>query len=226
MEIERNSKIEIINFKIDELKKEIEYKNSLVNKLKSIEMDSSIYKPLDDEIHMLTTQKERIAASYRQRIAGIKKETKTGANPFKSGISLLQAEQEFEETHKIQNITVLAPHDGLIGTITCKEEEHIPSFKALLTFYEPHSSIVEGFVHEDLFMKVNIGDHFEVSSLKDATISYDGKVVGLGSRIVEIPSRLRKNPDFKSYGREVMVEISNQNQFLQKEKVSLRFVTK
>jgi hypothetical protein len=74
-------------------------------------------------------------------------------------------------------------------------------------------------------MKVNVsqGDKFTVTSLKDKTMTYSGSVVGLGSRIVEIPSRLRKIPELKIYGREVIIEITKENSFLQKEKVSISF---
>jgi len=92
----------------------------------------------------------------------------------------------------------------------------------LLTFYKPHSNIVRGYVHEDQTAVVGIGDVLEVYSLKREDAVYSGKVIGLGSRIVEIPTRLRKLPDFKTYGREVVVEISTDNVFLQKEKVGIR----
>ena len=49
-------------------------------------------------------------------------------------------------------------------------------------------------------------------------------ITGLGSRIVEIPDRLRKNPDLKTYGREVLISIPPTNFFLQKEKVILNLL--
>jgi len=94
-----------------------------------------------------------------------------------------------------------------------------------LSFYEPHSGVIKGYVHEDLTLQVQLGDQFKATSLKDERMSYPGKVIGLGSRIVEIPTRLRKIPEVKNYGREVLVEISKDNRFLQKEKVSLRFIS-
>lgn len=109
----------------------------------------------------------------------------------------------------------------MIGNISCKEEEHIQAYSTLLTFYEPHSGIIEGYVHEDLTLQVEIGQQYTISSLKDETISFPGKVIGLGSRIVEIPSRLRKIEAIKAYGREVLIEISTDNSFLQSEKVSI-----
>ena len=131
---------------------------------------------------------------------------------------------DFDLSQQKQDITVTAPMDGLIGNIFCKEAEHISSYKTLLTFYEPHSGIIKGYVHEDLTLQVAIGSQFRVSSLKDDSKYYDGKVVGLGSRIVEIPARLRKVADLKTYGREVLIEIEKNNTFLQKEKVDISHV--
>jgi len=102
----------------------------------------------------------------------------------------------------------------------------VPSFNTLLSFYEPHSGLIKGYVHEDLTLQVALDDIYAISSLKDADIQYDGKVIGLGSRIVEIPTRLRKITEVKTYGREVLLEISRDNQFLQKEKVSIGFKLK
>jgi multidrug resistance efflux pump len=221
LEMEHNRKIAIVDAEISEINEKLNYKNNLLNNLQSITIDSNSYSPLNNELDKLETQKVNYIASYNQTILGIKKELAKGIYPYESRISLLNAEKNFDEAQKQQKIVVLAPNDGLIGTISCKEEEHIPSFKTLLTFYEPHSYIVKGYVHEDLILEVNLGDNFRVASLKDEELSYDGKVIGLGSRIVEIPSRLRKIPDFKTYGREVLVEITSDNQFLQKEKVGL-----
>jgi hypothetical protein len=49
-------------------------------------------------------------------------------------------------------------------------------------------------------------------------------VIGMGHRIVEIPERLRKIPEIKTYGREVLIQIPSDNKFLQKEKVVLTFI--
>ena len=58
-------------------------------------------------------------------------------------------------------------------------------------------------------------------TIKDATQNYTGKVVGLGSRIVEIPARMRKVPEFKTYGREVIIRLPAKSNFLQNEKLVL-----
>ena len=226
LQIAHQNKLQSLENNIQELKQQISYKRSLLTKLESVKLDATSFQPLEEELKNLRQQKENMVSNFQQIEAGLQTELKKGIFPYESKIALQKAESNFEEAQQLQRITVLAPHDGLVGTISCKEEEHIPSFRTLLTFYEPHSSLVKGFVHEDLFLKVNIGDQFAVTSLKDDAISYAGEVIGQGSRIVEIPSRLRKMPDVKTYGREVLVKITTNNQFLQQEKVGLRFVSK
>ena len=90
-----------------------------------------------------------------------------------------------------------------------------------MTFYEPHPSLIKGYLNENLILEVHEGDLFSVSSLKNESIKYDAEVIGLGSRIVEIPSRMRKRPELKTYGREVLLGVSKNNDFLQGEKVSI-----
>lgn len=221
LQLDKQIKLSEINAEIQQAEKELDFKRSLSENLKSIRSAPSNYKPLEEELKALRAEKRHIIRAFDLKIKGLRKEIKMGNSPYKEQIKRLTAEQDFEVSQRVQQIIVTAPADGLVGNILCKEEEHIPSYRTLLSFYEPHSSIIKGYVHEDLTLKVNIGDNFKVASLKDPDINYSGRVIGLGSRIVEIPTRLRKIPDVKSYGREVLVEITKRNGFLQKEKVSL-----
>lgn len=121
-------------------------------------------------------------------------------------------------------MAIYAPKDGLIGNIHCLEGEHKSSFSTLITFYERNPTLVRGYVHESLIVHVKEGDTLEVSSILHPEQKGFGLVGGLGSRIVEIPERLRKIPEIKTYGREVLIQIPPNNPFLQKEKVVLNFL--
>ena len=123
-----------------------------------------------------------------------------------------------------EHLTIKAPKDGLIGNIHCLEGENKSSFSTLITFYERNPTLVKGYVHENLIVHVEVNDTLEVSSSLHPEHKRYGTVVGLGSRIVEIPERLRKIPDLKTYGREVLIQIPPDNPFLQKEKVVLNFL--
>jgi len=121
---------------------------------------------------------------------------------------------------------IYAPSDGLIGNVTCKEGENISAFSTLMNFYKHNPTLVKGFVHESMILEVKVGDELEVSSSLHPNLKVRGVVFGLGSRIVEIPERLRKIADFKTYGREVLIKIPESNNFLQKEKVLLNTISK
>ena len=221
-ELAKKTKLKELDFKISRLRQDLQFKKSLKENLKSISSSDVSYRPLDQKI--LETEEERMAltGTYDLRIKGLQSELNLGGNPFQEQMKRLTAEKLFEADQQVQEIVVTAPTDGLIGTISCKEEEHIPSYRTLLTFYEPHSVLVKGFVHEDLTLQVEVGDLCQIASLKNEMIHYEGEVIGLGSRIVEIPTRLRKIPEIKTYGREVLIQIAKDNSFLQKEKVSIR----
>ncbi len=226
LELSKQTKLTEIQTRIDLIKKEIAFKQSLASDLETITNTPSIFKPLEDDILKLHEEKKNSQQTIDLKISGLRKELAIGNKPIEEQISHLNAEKLFDASQEVQEINVYAPSAGLVGTISCKEQEHVPSYSTLLSFYEPHSSIITGFVHEDITVNVALGDVFQVSSLKNEELIYEGVVTGLGSRIVEIPTRLRKFATVKSYGREINISISPNNSFLQKEKVSLSYIDK
>jgi len=197
---------------------------SLLKDLKTIPDSLYIDHPIDSEIARIDKEISLLKASHTTQIEAIEKELAIQKNPYQIEINRLQAEQQFQDATQKQQFDLTAPFDGLVGNIQCKEGEHVPSYKTLITFYEPNPTIVKGFVQEDLLLHVAARDSFIVRSTKQADLFCYGEVIGLGSRIVEIPERLRKLMDVKTYGREVLVAIPATNPFLQKEKVILEFI--
>ena len=223
---ERQMTLEKLDAELSDLRQQLAYQKSLAEGLATLETDQADYQPLKNKIAAVENERKLQQESYDLRIRALENKKRVGNSPYREQIARLKAELQFEEDHRIQPITVTAPSDGLIGNIHCKEAEHVSSFQTLLSFYEPHPQFVRGYVHEDLSLKVSVGDVFQVKSLKDESIAYEGVVTGLGSRIIEIPERLRKMPDVRTYGREVTIKISPDNAFLQKEKVALELVAR
>lgn len=217
-------KLEQIAADIQRLQEEKKFQASLYDGLKSVENRKPNYKVIDAKIADLQKESRLTIETFDQEITNITNELGIGTSPYKEEIKRLLAEQAFDVANKTIDIQLKAPSDGVIGNIYCKEAEHIPSYKTLISFYEPNPSLVKGFVQEDLMLHVALQDSFLIRSTKDATTFCYGIVTGLGSRIVEIPERLRKIPDYKTYGREILVRIPKQNNFLQKEKVILEFI--
>jgi multidrug resistance efflux pump len=223
IQIKKERTVQNLQARISKLLKEYDFKLSLTDDNKNASQENKdIYNPLGEQVKQLKEELLLVEQDFKQQEFAINDEISSGSNPYRTRMDQLNAEREFDAEHKIQMIDVIAPEEGLIGTIYCKEAEHVPAFKTLLTFYEPHTGIIKGYVHEDLTLSVNIGDLFVVSSLKNDTVFYEGQVIGLGSRIVEVPARLRKFSHIKTYGREVSISISKDNIFLQMEKVGLK----
>ena len=207
---------------IEKIKAKVEHNRSLVKGLDNVEENNS------------TTYSQETQA----RIAALEAELKTAIlpldteinrlrqklssnNPYNVELKKLKSEQQFYED-KGRKLSIDAPSAGLVGNIHCKEAENIPSFRTLITFYEENPTLVKGYVHEKAVIHVNIGDSLMVSSSLQKDYKCQGVITGLGSRIVEIPDRLRKYPEIKNYGREVLIKIPSNNKFLQKEKVVLK----
>lgn len=197
---------------------------ALLKDLKTVKDTFSNDGSLNTKVANIDREIALMEANFASQVASIQQELSINKNPYQIERERLKAVQEFQTATQKQQFELKAPFDGLIGNIHCKEGEHVPSYKTLITFYEPNPTIVKGFVQEDLIVHVAAKDSFIVRSINQSDTFCYGEVIGLGSRIVEIPERLRKVLEVKTYGREVLVAIPSTNPFLQKEKVMLEFI--
>ena len=223
LEAEKQGLIKDIQAKIVALKTKDDLNAMLLKDLKSVSVaNANASNAL--KIEQLEAELTNAIQPFDVEIATLQQELKTTQNPYRIQMERIRSEQEYFKAEQ-EELTIVAPSDGLIGNIHVKNEENLSSFATLITFYEENPTQVNGFIHESLILKVELGDSLEVVSSLHPEHRCIGKVVGLGSRIVEIPSRLRKMPDLKTYGREVLIEIPSDNYFLQKEKVVLNIIT-
>ena len=215
------NKLNEITAKINELNKETELNKILFEGLKSIEHKHDSSKTANQiQLEYLKERMTTIAQNYNQEIAFQQELLRNISSPSKIEKEIIDTEiEKYKDEQK--RLYIYAPSDGIVGSILCKEKENISAFTTLMGFYQMKPTLVKGFVHESLLLHVKVGDKFEVSSSMHPEHKVIGKVIGLGSRIVEIPQRLRKMPDYKTYGREVLIRIPQDNMFLQKERVML-----
>ena len=224
IQTQKEIKINEIQRQVDMLESKQQINKSLIEDLKSIEITKELSSSNPVEIQLQSLKKEIAIAtkSYNTELQKYRNELFSTNNPFQIQINQLKNNLNFVTQEK-ENLTILAPNDGIIGTILCKEGEQFPSFETLMTIYEEKPSKVKGYVLESLILHISIGDDVLVNSSVLNTSSTRGKVVGMGSRIIEIPERLRKNPIIKTYGREIIIKIPKDNSLLQKEKVTIKF---
>lgn len=215
-----------INSKIEQLQAEIEFNEALVKDLKSISLPENtplqkssralkieaLQKELDLSVKPLEIEINRLQASLNNP-----------GHPLMIQKEKLQDEVKFLETEQ-ERLSLTAPEAGVVGSVNCKAGENLNSYSTIVTFYSQNPTLVKAYVLESLILQVSLGDSLVVTSTLHPEHSCGGQVIGLGSRIIEIPERLRRMPDFKTYGREVLISIPVENLFLQKEKVILNLV--
>ena len=219
-----NEKRSKFKAQIAEYYAQLENNKKLANTLKSIDLSNTSQQansnPILIRIIALKEELKFAVDILTTQINNLKTERFASNNPLLSRIKILEKELNYYQLKK-EKETILAPSNGLIGTIHCKEDEKIASFTPLVTFYEESPTLVIGYIHEDLLLKVKLQDTITVFSTSRPDIQNTGIIKTLGSRIVEIPPRIRKIKELKTFGREVIIEIPPDNPFLQKEKVTL-----
>ena len=181
------------------------------------------YDPLSDELAAIEADLLRLDDAYERRAAAIARARALATAPVEARVDRLDAEAAFDEAQANVIYEVKAPADGVVGSVNAKIAEHKSSFSPLITFYEPRATQVKAYIHEDRILEAAVGDSLRVKAISTPEVGVGGVITGLGSRIVEIPSRLRRLPEYKTYGREVIVQIPADNPFLQREKVVLEF---
>lgn len=204
-----------------EVRTERDYRRRLVESVGGA--GEATYSPLDDRLAALAAERARAEATYRQRRGDLERQRALATRPAEAEVERLSAERDFDAAQASVRFKIAAPGAGVVGAVHVKIGEHKSAFAPLLTLYEPTPRQVLSYVHEDKLLDAQLGDTVLVTSLAHPDYRVRGVVTGLGSRIVDVPTRLRRLPDIAVYGREVIVSIPADNPFLQQEKVELTF---
>lgn len=220
VEVRKETKIAAVENEIQTVEAAIQRNQELREGLTSISTPSPSTTATANDLRLtnLRAEIELLSEPLDLEISQLKAALREIDKPVIASQKKLESELDYYATEK-EALAILAPSDGIIGNVLCKPGEYVAAFSTMIDFYERNPTVTKGFVHESLIPEVKIGDKLKVSSSLHPDQWIDGTVTGLGSRIVEIPERLRKIPDFKTYGREVLIQIPGNNTFLQKEKV-------
>ncbi|MBN1130434.1 MAG: HlyD family efflux transporter periplasmic adaptor subunit [Chitinispirillaceae bacterium] len=224
---QQEARIGELKAQIKELEAQYDINRKLVSELRSIDTSDRLSVGSDDTANpvMIKIQQLKRELALAQDTAQIdmrrlKGELSYAGDPLAEQVKGLTKEMAMlmEEKDKLYKIAHI---DGLIGAVNFKEGEKVSPFTPIVTLHTESPSYILGYIHENAYSKVYIGQKVMVSSLDDRGHSVSGEVVGVGSRIVEYPVRLRKSQDMQLWGREVTIRIPDNNTFLLGEKVMI-----
>jgi multidrug efflux pump subunit AcrA (membrane-fusion protein) len=136
---------------------------------------------------------------------------------------IIGLEKQLEHLVKQQDQSIrYAPLDGVITSIHYRVNESVAPFQPLLSFSSKEPNLIFGFVHENHISDISSGAKVQVASVAGTPRTIQGEVVSLGNRITLFPERLQSTSGLPTWGREVVVAIPSQNEFLMGEKVVIR----
>ncbi|MBN1759985.1 MAG: biotin/lipoyl-binding protein [Chitinispirillaceae bacterium] len=224
IQAEQVERINEINAKIRELEAQYEMNRKLVAELRSLkkeqetEQSDSSMNPILAQIKSLRHLLESARNPSQIQIERINKQLSTTDNPIEAQVQRLTEELQLLEKAR-KNLVICAQMNGMIGTVKFKEGENVSPFDTILTLHAAAPSYVKGYIHENVYSRVAVDDTVRVTSFSDEKNAITGKIVGVGSRIVDYPERLRKRQDIPIWGREVIIRLPEENALLLGEKV-------
>jgi len=178
--------------------------------------------PMAAEITGLTEAKRHIQNSYQIQIDNLQEQLDVEMRPAIAQIAELQ-ERQSDLQRQQADLSVSAQFSGQIGSVLHKPGEQVAPFSPVMTVHGSAISFVKGYIHEDVINDVAPGGKVWIRSQRASrdNLLYEGFVESIGSRIVEFPERLRSNTMVTTWGREVIVFVSQDTPLLLGEKVSV-----
>lgn len=228
LKAEKASRISEINYQIKQLQAQYDINRSLTSDLQSLEYDPSETahseggnNPIQIEIERMKTALDLEINPIQIRINMLERKLHSSENPAEIQIQRLGRELNLLLEEK-NNLYIFSQVTGIIGSVQCKTGERISPFDPIMTLHKKSPSYIKGFIHESTIANISVGGKVRVISVSDPSYSVIGDVVGIGSRIIEYPRRLRRMLAVQVYGREVRIRIPEGNKFLLGEKVLVR----
>ncbi len=225
LKAEKVAKENELENQIVQLENQYTINKSLLSGLKSISKNNEVQdynnnSPIQLKIRNL---KKELSLSVNPLIIQIELLNKTLANsenPIEIQVERLENELNILREEKTK-LNIYAQISGIIGSVNFKPGAKVTPFAPILTLHTKTPSFVKGYIYENVYSPIAMGECVNVVSLAAAETVIKGCVVGIGARIVEYPVRLRKHPDMQVWGREVVIRIPVNNKFILGEKVMI-----
>ncbi len=225
LQLEKKSEISDIEDQILQLKKQQSQNQNLISTFQApfqsgTDSASSEKGIIQLRIDALDNEKQQTIAIYNQRINQLLERKSTETKIYE--LRIAQLEQELALLN--QEKTILknySPINGTIGDVMAQAGELKSPFETILSIYEQYPRIIKAYMNEENKYNLRVGDSVRVES-SNRNYNITGKVVEIGSRIVSYPNRLLIDQQVNMWGQEIFIEIPENNEFLNGEKVFVR----
>lgn len=219
MRAEQQIEIEKINSELLEAEGELRLNQQLTRNFTTAKDSVNPDDPIRVRINALRQQKKKFEEATDIKSSAIAQGDRTEQGLLANQIILLEKELDILRSEK-QNLKKFASGDGVVGNVYVKAGEQIEAFTPLLSINPVHPISVTGYLVGNK-KELPVGAAVNVQSFEHKSNSVAGKVIGYGA-VVVLPEILQKSTAVKAFGREVFIEIDQQNNLASGEKVLIR----
>jgi multidrug resistance efflux pump len=159
---------------------------------------------------------------YAERVKELQSERKANESLYNVRNARIQTELNFVRADR-QRLVLIAPVDGFVESIAVGLNEVVPQHKELLKLNPQQPTRVRGFIYEAAEVVFALGDTVRLSAYSRSNVQAKGVIIGSNPQVVELPVRLRKVPEMRTWGREIFISIPSDNPFYLNEKVIIAF---
>ena len=237
-EVEKQSKVNEINREISILdgKKEA-LLTDLEAQIKILQLENNVQTDLkkilsgntegggsnikNEKINVLRDAIKKTEQQIRQQKNLLQAQIKSSQAVLGSKIEQSEQEIGFIENEK-KELFMLATMDGFIENIFVGTNEVAPQYKPLFKINPKKPNRVKGFIYENSNWVFSLGDSVVLSSSARLELTTNGIIIGCNPQLVELPIRLRKFSEIKTWGREIYIQLPVTNEFYIGEKVMIK----
>lgn len=235
---ERNADKAILQRDRELLKASYATKQSeLEAEIRVLETEKNLQADLRKAIGSTTTSTETSASNLKaQEIAGLKRtisenekqlqeelkhvdaQIQTGESVYQAELKRLRKTSDFLDAERA-HLVITSPVDGYVESVGAGPNEIVQEYRELLKINPRQPNKVIGFVHESVEIPLLPGDTVFLSSVSRPDVVFSALLSGSSSRMVELPFRLRKFTELKTWGRELYIQLPADNPFYIGEKI-------
>jgi HlyD family secretion protein len=209
-------------------KEELQYEMQMVNNSrKRMDSVSSLSFTTNDtvrfnRIKLIDDQLNNLLVEFEIEKRQLSSTYQNNTYRYQSELAIIEKELDELEIEKEQLIR-RAEKRSTIGNLFVQLNELVPPYKTLLTVYDINPTLIKAFVHERGVENLQIGVKVMVESV-NRQYKIEGQIMEIGSRITAYPDKINPLLNQRSYGQEIFINIPNDNNFLNGEKVYVYIV--
>ena len=222
--MDRDSKLRRINGEIEQLKVIVSNNQQLSSQFGSLtgyadtiqQYGTSYYKI---ELEGLKEEIDFIKQQYVLEVNASKRIYDEELKAYEILKRQLEKELEVLLIEENQLIKTAEVH-GTVGSVSAQRGELLSPYTTILSIYESNPTVIKAVMNEGYKYKIEVGETVKVEST-NRNYNIDGKIIEIGARIIEYPSRLKVNQNVQMWGQELFIKIPADNKFLNGERVAV-----